>query len=143
MPTKDWHLSPEDHAELYLTDEQYLRLLVKVKETVNKPDFEVHRFDSTFPGDKYTESNCGLCNDEFCELDMALFPEQFPERKTTKYREQWHKCPFDTRPMTSEFKSGCFYTCYLFDKQYGEHDVELMKEMIEETFWEVEEWQKS
>jgi len=145
MPTKDesWHLSPERHAELYLTDEQYMRLLAKVKETINQPDFEVYCYDSTYPGDKYTESNCGLCNDEFCELDMALFPESFPDRKSKKYKENWHKCPFDMRAMSGEFRSGCFYTCYLFKTRHGQHDIELMKQLVDVTYQEVEWWQES
>jgi len=142
MPTKDWHLSHERHVELYLTDEQYSRLLKKIKETVNRSDFEVYCYDSTYPGDKYIESNCGLCNDEFTELDTALFSESFPSRKTMKYRKEYHKCPFDLRSMSDEFRSGCFDDCYLFKNQYKGHNLDVIIQMVEETILEAERWQK-
>lgn len=140
MLAEDWHSSQERRAELYLNDKQYFILLENIKKTINTHDFKVYCYDSTEIGNKYTASNCGLCNDEYCTFEMALFPRSFPDRKTIKYRENWHKCPFDMRPISNNLKNGCFYTCYLFKTHNGKHDIELMKLMVENTIKEVKKW---
>jgi len=120
-------------SKLYLTDAQYKRILGKIEEVVNSPNFAVHCFDSTFPSDKYTESNCGFCNKDFTELDTALFPAQFPGRKSLKYRKSNHKCPFDTReePGILGWGAGCFPKCYLFkDRGKKEYDLEAIRSMV-------------
>ena len=94
-----------------LTDEQYGEILKKILAKVSEPGFKKHIYDSTCPGDKYTESNCGFCNEEYTTIDTALFPEQFPERKSMKYREVHHRCPFDKREKPT--MNGCYYTCVL------------------------------
>ena len=114
--------------DLYLTDTQYLKILKKIKETVDQENFRPNYFDSTFTGDKYTESNCGLCNDNFTDKETALFPEAFPNRKSMKYSLAHHKCPFDQRNQPTDSK-GCFYYCYLF--QNKKHDLKLMRKMVD------------
>lgn len=119
--------------KLYLTDDQYRRILGKIEEVVNSPNFAADCFNSNFPGDKYTTSNCGFCNDDFTELDTAIFPSQFPGRKSMKYRRENHKCPFDTRkdPGLLGWGCGCFSKCHLFEGQ-GErgYDLEVIREMV-------------
>ena len=102
--------------KLYLTDKQYRRLLLKIKETVDQEDFEYSSDDCTIPGMKETTSNCGLCNDDFTEKDTALFPKDFPERKSMKYPSKNHRCPFDMRVRVDSlgYSIGCFYHCCLF-----------------------------
>jgi len=124
---------------IQLTDEQYQRVLRKIETTIAQDDFKVSCFDSTFPGDKYTESNCGFCNDEYTDRDMALFPKQFPERKSMKYRQKNHKCPFDERnaPNVIGWGCGCFGKCYLFG-HLGEQNWNLssMREMVKRAIGE-------
>ena len=120
--------------KLQLTDEQYLRILRKIETTVAQVDFWVGCSDCTVIGSKSTDSNCGFCNDDYIDEDMALFPDQFPERKTTKYRRENHKCPFDMRkePGILGWGYSCFDGCYLF-KHLGKHDwnLSLMREMVD------------
>jgi len=125
------------YYEIHLTDKQYLNLLFKIRDVVNAPNFEVYRYDSTQVGNKYTESNCGMCNDNFTELDMTLFPDQYPDRKCMKYKKKNHKCPFDMRE-TTDFSMGCFYHCYLFAKKQGTFETEILSEMVDETIMEAE-----
>jgi len=120
--------------ELRLTDEQYLRVLKKIEATIAQAGFRPSCFDSTFPGDKYTESNCGFCNDAYTDEDMALFPDQFPGRKTMKYLGKNHRCPFDTRdrPGILGWGCGCFCECYLFAHfNKGDWNLSRMREMVD------------
>ena len=124
------------NRSIYLTDEQYYSILLKIKETVNAPDFAVRCVDSTTIGDKYTWSNCGFCNDNFTEEETALFPDQFPGRKSMKYRLENHKCPFDLRrkPGILGWGSGCFYRCYVFSHRgKRDWDLDYMKALVDET----------
>lgn len=102
------------NENIYLTDEQYWELLIKIYKTVSASGFDPQGYDSTSFGDKYTETNCGFCNDNFTTKETALFPDDFPERKSMKYGEIHHKCPFDSRPMNKLDINGCFYTCLIF-----------------------------
>lgn len=124
-----------------LSDAQYLEILYKIRNIVNGPNFVVCAVDSTEIGNKYTESNCGMCNDNFTDEDMALFPDQYPSRKTMKYRAENHKCPFDERKI-GDFSMGCFYDCYIFNTERGKHKVKNMRKKVESTIQEAEKWQK-
>lgn len=120
---------------LYLTDAQYLHLLDKIQAEIPKhQSFQV--IDSTQIGNKYTTSNIGLCNDNFTELDTAMFPSQFRKhgRMSMKYKQKHHICPFDTR-LTSIIErkpthmgNGCYYTCSLVKK---ESDKEKLINLVE------------
>lgn len=115
-----------------LTHEQYSRILLKIKEAVDQPGFRPAFYDSTTVGDKYTTSNCGFCNDEFTDEETSLWPDQFPKRKSMKYREDDQRCPFDTRKEApSGYAWGCFYHCYLF--QGKSHSVEEIRRMVREA----------
>ena len=119
---------------LHLTDEQYLRVLKKIEATVNQDSFKVRCSDCTDVGQRSTDSNCGFCNGAYTDEDMALFPGQFPERRSMKYREENHRCPFDMRekPKIAGWGNGCFYECYLF-KHLGKGDwkLPLMRKMVD------------
>lgn len=114
--------------DLYITDMEYLQLLQKIKEVVNKPDFKPTWYDSTTMGDKYTETNCGLCNDNFTTKDTAMFPDQFPQRKDMKYAKSEHKCPFDFRKKVGW--NGCFYTCWFFKR--GLTNLTKIRQLVDE-----------
>lgn len=127
--------------ELYLTDEQYVKLLDKVENLIHKYDsFQV--VDSTEIGNKYTTSNVGLCNDEeMTDEDNAMFPEYFIKhgRTGTKYRQKHQLCPFDTRinniltETPVNMFNGCYYTCSLRSKRTNKEKmfslVEITKEL--------------
>jgi len=116
--------------DLYLTNLQYVEILLKIKEVVDRPNFQPIFYDSTEPGNQYTESNCGFCNEGFTTKETAYFPEYFPKRRTMKYRQDHHRCPFDMGPAGNlGWASGCFYRCYLFNNK--EHDVDLMRRMVD------------
>ena len=115
--------------DLYLTNLQYVELLLKIQKVVNAPGFQPAFYDSIQIGDKYTESNCGFCNEGFTTKETAYFPAHFPSRKTMKYRQNHHRCPFDMGPAgILGWGSGCFYRCYLFQNE--KHDVDLMRRMV-------------
>ena len=120
--------------ELRLTDEQYLRILKKIETTISQDDFVVGCFDCTVIGAKSTDSNCGFCNDAYTDEDTALFPDQYPARRTMKYRRKNHGCPFDMRnnPDILGWSNGCFFECYLF-RHFGKRDwkLSLMREMVD------------
>ncbi len=123
---------------MFLTDEQYVTILEKIKAVVFADGFKPSCYDCTDLGNKSTGSNCGFCNDGFTEEETALFPDDFPGRRTMKHRGHNHKCPFDMRsiPSLSDFGSGCFYDCYLFRNRKS--DIDLMKEMVEDLITELD-----
>jgi len=85
-------------GKMHLSYKQWLDLLYKIKKVVSKRGFKAKGEDSTSTGNKYTTSNCGLCNDNFSTKETALWPEHFEEgRITLKYLEEYQKCPFDWR----------------------------------------------
>ncbi len=122
--------------ELQLTDEQYLRVLRKIEATITQDGFKVSCSDCTVVGQKSTDSNCGFCNDAYTDEDMALFPDQYPGRKSMKYRQKSHWCPFDMRDKSGilGWGYGCFPECYLF-RHLGKRDwnLALMREMVDHT----------
>jgi hypothetical protein len=121
---------PGYNLSMKLSDEQYITVLHKIRDTVFSKEFKPYYYDSTVIGDKYTESNCGLCNDKFYEdIDMHHFPEQFPERLSPKYRQDTHQCPFDWRDNASF--NGCFHTCYLFKRVVS---VKEMRKLVKKKF---------
>lgn len=113
---------------IHLTDEQYFEILQKILQEVEQPRFEGSVHDSTTIGDKYTESNCGMCSEKYTTKENALFPDEFPERKSLKYRETWQRCPFDSRKDPD--LNGCYYFCILRKKPTSEKLIELAKEAI-------------
>lgn len=122
------------NKELRLTDEQYFKILKKIEATITQDSFKVSCSDCNVIGAKSTDSNCGFCNDEYVDRDMDLFPNQYPERKTMKYRGKNHRCPFDMReePRILGWGYGCFSECYLF-RHLGKRDWNLtvMREMVD------------
>lgn len=124
---------------LYLTDEQYMAILLKIKAKISEDKFKPFCYDSITPGNKFTRTNCGFCNEEFTDKKTALFPESFPKRMTMKYRRGNHKCPFDMREELSDLSwgNGCFYKCYLFKLKV--HEVDVMRVMVEEIIKKVGE----
>ncbi len=122
------------NKNLYLTDKQYQSILLKIKKTVEQNNFQYNCVDSTSIGDKYTKSNCGFCNNDFTEKDTALFPEQYPERKSMKYRLANHKCPFDMRTpdnLDMGYGNGCFCRCYLFHTR--KINITTIKKLVNDT----------
>lgn len=120
--------------ELQLTGEQYLLVLKKIKATVAQVDFEVVCIDCTVVGCRSVVSNCGFCNNDYTDEGMALFPDQFPGRKTMKYRRENHRCPFDMRkgPGMLGWGYSCFDECYLY-RHLGKRDWDLssMRKMVD------------
>ena len=104
--------------DLYLTDEQYLELLDKIEEVLAS-GAPLYIDDCNDIGNKHTESNVGLCNDNLTTKETAMWPEEFPRRTDMKYSKDYHICPFDNRFDAIEkgkkkcMFNGCFYTCSL------------------------------
>lgn len=121
--------------EIHMTDEQYLDLLIRARrhlDTVGK----VRSVDSTTIGDKYTETNVGLCNEELTTEETAMWPDEFPARKSMKYLRNHHHCPLDWREVSEDNFNGCFYTCRVFHS--GLRDVEKMKQAFDMRIAEVQ-----
>jgi len=125
------------NKEMYLTDKQYYSILLKIKKVVNQNSFKPYCDDCNITGMKYTETNCGFCNDEFTKKETAMFPKDFPERKDMKYCKSNHKCPFDTRVLDVDYAYGCFYYCYLFQSK-GKATVEIIREIVNKLIEEIE-----
>lgn len=115
---------------MYLTNEMYGRVLAKIHQTVNAPDFKPRGQDCTDIGAKSTTTNCGMCNDEFTTQDSAMWPDMFPKRKTSKYPLSQHICPFDRR-TDADGRGGCFYKCYVFWAEH-KHNVDYMRQLVQE-----------
>ena len=129
-----------DH--LNLSDKMFLEALYKIKDIVNKKDFHPTSYSCEETGYKETKTNCGMCNqDELTTKENSLFPEQFPERRSLRYRKQNQQCPFDMRKESES--NGCYYSCYVFmmfkyEKKNRGYDINRMKEMVKDRIQEVE-----
>lgn len=64
---------------MYLTDEQYEKILKKIKDAVCREEFEAVCCDSDQVGNKYNRTNCGFCNDGFTDQDTALWRQLTPD----------------------------------------------------------------
>lgn len=106
--------------DLYLTDKQYYDLLIRVRKKLEEIP-SIDGFDCTITGNKDTQVNVGLCSDEWTTKDNAMWPNDFPHRRSMKYRKYEHRCPLDWRPVSNLPRSGCFYTCRFFKR--GMRDV--------------------
>lgn len=120
------------------TDDQYLALLKRARTRLDTIS-SVDGYDSTEIGDKYTETNVGLCDESLTILETALFPEQWDEgRRTMKYLggkgKLQHICPLDTRWTAGG--GGCYYHCAFF--RYGLRTIEKIKKLYALRIKEVE-----
>jgi len=122
--------------KMYMTRDEYLYLLKKVRIRLEDKTLKVGGDDCTIIGMKNTECNVGLCDDSLAEKSFSLFPDEFPERKSLKYFQPHQKCPMDWRPASKAFRSGCFYTCRFFKK--GLTDKQTIKELYDKRISEVE-----
>ena len=145
-----------------LTDKQYSDILQMIKKTVEAPNFKSNCYDSDMIGDKYTESNCGFCNDNYATEETAS-GRAFRSKYYLKDLRKYQKCPFDLRPQTipvykgwgkkrkyikeekTDYSFGCFYDCFLFGngkefKRLGKSqgDVEYIRYLVRETIIESE-----
>ena len=119
--------------DLYFTDKQYLELLIRARKLLDRVD-KVSCYDSTEIGNKYTESNVGLCNDEkLCTKEVALFPKEWPQRKDLKYLGNEQLCPLDSKVKYNG--QGCFYKCLIFQK--GFKDIKKIKRLYEKKILKV------
>lgn len=118
----------------YLTDQQYIAVLKKIKKTVDSKDFKPKCYDSTTLGAKYTESNCGFCNDNYAsEKDGSAHRKAFRTPYYLKDRRKGQACPFDLRKKALEY--GCFYKCYLFK---GGKDIKWIRTRVDKILKEAE-----
>ncbi len=133
-------LAQTSRREIHLNDEQYRRILIKIRNVVNADGFASTCYDSTEMGNKFTESNCGFCNEEFTELDTAYWPDRFPQDTSMKHTRKDQKCPFDILPTPKRFIScGCYYTCFIFHgRTYGEDKVKKIRLLVALKIKEVD-----
>lgn len=121
---------------IYLTDEQYLEVLHRGLKNLNKIK-KVEGVDSTTIGDKYTETNVGLCNNALTTKETALWPDEFPNRDSMKYSEKHHSCPLDWRSKDEIDGNGCFFTCMFFKRNL--RDLSQIKQLYKERIKEAEQ----
>lgn len=143
-----------------LTDMQYYEILNKIKKTVRDPKFKPYCYDSDQWGNKYNESNCGFCNDNYATEETAS-----GEACRTKYYlkdlRKYQKCPFDLRPRTvpvfkgwgkkreyikeekTDYSFGCFYNCFIFGQgkifkklRKSSKSIEYIRFLVSETIRE-------
>ncbi len=149
--------------QIALTDKQYSDILQMIKKTVEAPDFKPNCYDSDMIGDKYTESNCGFCNDNYATEETAS-GRGYRTKYYLKDHRKNHPCPFDLRPEymfhniykkgkviktkkeKTDYSFGCFYNCFIFGegklfKKLNKEstDVEYIRYLVRETIKESEE----
>ena len=140
-----------------LTDKQYLDILQMIKKTVEAPDFKSNCYDSDEIGNKYTDSNCGFCNDNYATKETAS-GRAFRSKYYLKDQKKNQRCPFDLRPSIkniysykkgektlkgtekTDYSFGCFYDCFLFGngkefKRLGKSqgDVEYIRYLVKKS----------
>lgn len=111
----------EYKPHLYLTDEEYLRILQNLKEEIQN-DAKLVYENSDAPGDNYNYCSWGLCSISKSiapEPTMHLWPDRFVKESKVamKYRQPHQKCPLDKRQFSTSL--GCFYSCRIFNKGRG------------------------
>ena len=91
---------------------------------------ELESEDSTFTGDKYTDSSWGLCScknvADYPEVNDHTFPARIMEDMKSGYgvllspREapKGAKCPMEREPRPNDL-NGCFYRCRIFKPVKG------------------------
>lgn len=138
-------------SDMYLTDQQYLDLLKSIRKDLDSID-KVYAYDSTQIGNKFTETNCGLCavdddgHDRHVTEETAMWPKDFkrqgkteypyPQQFARKYRKEKHKCPLDDRE--GKHSDGCFYNCLAFNKK--NLSIKEVKRLYDEMIKKVEQW---
>jgi len=128
-----------EQDDMYLTDKQYLELLIRIRADLDKIE-KVEVEDCTDIGYKHTTVNVGVCasvpmkglgwsKDKYTTLETAKWPEAFktigkvkysyPQQFAMKYRGNDHKCPLDGRHKADGlgFGYGCFYRCRAFNEK--------------------------
>ncbi len=136
----------KEYLHMYLTDEQYLDLMKKIRKDIDGVT-EIFAEDSTMIGNKYTITNIGLCAEAFDEKgsvfskskyvtrETAMWPKDFdkigkvkydyPQMFAMKYRQSNQLCPLDKRNKGGF--NGCFYTCRAFkDKTLTMQEVKCL-----------------
>ena len=117
---------------IHVTDEEYLALLKSARSHLDNVS-KIQSEDSTCIGNKYTETNVGLCNEDLTTVEIAIFPEDFPTRREMKYLQKHHMCPLDARQDVPLGGNGCFHTCRIFKmRKYGKISIEEIKQKYEE-----------
>ena len=150
--------SKMEDNDIYLTDEQYLDLLKKVREDLNRIK-KIVAIDSDQTGNKHTFTNCGLCTgyigrgecwsrDTHVTMETALFPEDFkkkgktrpyPQQFSMKYRKDQHRCPLDSKKGSRDaMASGCFYRCMIFQRKFRTPTIKEMKRMYDKIIQKAE-----
>jgi len=79
---------------LYLSRSQYVAALRRMREYLNTVS-QIDGYDDTTIGAKNTECDAGLCLDAawLWPRDANLFPDQYPQRVSPKYRSDALYCP--------------------------------------------------
>jgi hypothetical protein len=103
-----------------LSDARYLAALERIKAQL-EGGTKLTYWDDTTPGDKQLHCSWGLCSvnaEQWPDGIDHLFKHEFEAqgRVSPLYRENHHRCPFDSRLETPPqgMESGCFYTCRIF-----------------------------
>lgn len=110
----------EYKPDLYLTDEEYLRILQNLKDEIQNSGVQLVYENSDDFGNSYNYCSWGLCSiskNIAPEPTMHLWPDRFVKESKVaiKYRQPHQKCPLDKRQ--SENSLGCFYSCCVFGKR--------------------------
>ena len=101
-----------------LTTEQFVGVLKRIRRTIE--DTPLSAVDSNTPGDKFTESNWGLCSElkeHYPTPELHTFPQDFMDsgRASPLSCGQDVKCPMRVK---GQGPYGCFYDCRVFSKKF-------------------------
>ncbi len=103
---------------MYLTDEQHLHMLKKVRDRIANGETMVLD-DSDDIGNKHTHCSWGQCTDKGWEKE-ALFRKDTP-LLGSKYHDKGQICPFDKDQAGESVLSpaGCYHRCKIFQNSRG------------------------
>lgn len=121
-----------------LSKKQYLETLKRIRKTV--AESKLVSEDSDFPGNKYTESNWGLCSElreHYPDPELHTFPMDFVDfgRMSANSCEDDVKCPMR---VEGTGPSGCFYSCRVFTKKFKTPSRKEALQLYDEAIMKAE-----
>lgn len=119
-----------DNRDINMPDDRHLIALKRIRQQI-ADGLELNSVDSNDIGNKYTHCSWGLCSgnkEQWPDAEDHLWPHEFKTagRVAPKYQKNHQHCPFDSN-QSDEFRSGCFWTCMIFQGGLRDRNTALMR----------------
>lgn len=114
-------MSRKAKKTLYLSDEQYLAALCRIRSQISL-GLKLVFWDDETPGCKETHCSWGLCSknkQQWPDAEDHIWPDQFRSqgRVAPLYTRNDQTCPFDMRTRPNKSGDGCFWHCRIFQQK--------------------------